>query len=64
VRDKKTGEEGLLFHVSKVVWKSDTEVEVKGGYYERGLSSSANTYTVKKENGKWKVKNDHMDIIS
>jgi hypothetical protein len=64
VRDKKTGEEGLLFHVSKVAWKPDTKVEVKGGYFERGLSSSENTYTVEKEKGKWRVKNDHIDIIS
>ena len=46
VRDKKTGEKGLIFRVRKIEWKSDTEVEVQGGYYEGGLSASSNTYTV------------------
>ena len=64
VRDKKTGETGLIFRVTKIEWKSDTEVRVKGGYYEAGLSASGNTYTVKKENGKWKVTKDKMDWIS
>jgi hypothetical protein len=64
VRDKKTGETGLIFRIRKIEWKSDTQVEVKGGYYEGGLSASGNTYTVKKENGKWKVTNDKMDWIS
>jgi hypothetical protein len=64
VRDKKTGEKGLIFRVRKIEWKSDTEVAVKGGYYEAGLSASSNTYTVKKEKGKWKVTNDKMDSIS
>lgn len=64
VRDKKTGEKGLIFRVRKIEWKSDTEVEVKGGYYAADLSASGNTYTVKKENGKWKVANDKMEWIS
>ena len=64
VRDKKTDERGLIFWITTIEWKSDTEVGVKGGYYEGRLSSSANTYTVKKENGKWKVTNNKLDWIS
>ncbi|MBV10320.1 MAG: hypothetical protein CMN21_14010, partial [Rubinisphaera sp.] len=64
VLDKKTGERGLIFRVTSIEWKSDTEVDVKGGYYEGGLNASGNTYTVKKENGKWKVTNDKMHWIS
>jgi hypothetical protein len=64
VRDKKTGERGLIFKVTSIEWKSDTEVDVKGEYYEAGLSASGNTYTVKKENGKWKVIKDKMHWIS
>jgi hypothetical protein len=64
VLDKKTGERGLIFRVTSIEWKSDTEVDVKGGYYEGGLSASGNTYTVKKENGKWKMTNDKMHWIS
>ncbi len=62
--DKKTGKRGLIFRVRSIVWKSDTEVEVKGGYYEGGRSASGNTYTLKKEKEKWKVTNDKMDWIS
>jgi hypothetical protein len=63
VFDKKTGEKGLLFHVTSIEWKSDTQVEVKGGYYEAGQSGSGNTYTLKRETSKWKVTNDRMDYI-
>ena len=60
--DKKTGEQGLIFNVTRIQWKSDTEVE--GGYYEAGLSASGNTYTLKKDKGKWQVTKDKMDWIS
>lgn len=62
--DKKTGEKGLVFRVRIIEWKSDTEVDVEGGYHEHGLSASGNTYTLKRENGKWKVTNDKMHWIS
>jgi len=64
VLDKKTGEQGLVFNVTRIQWKSDTEVEVEGGYYEAGLSASGNIYTLKKEQGKWKVVNDKLVEIS
>jgi len=64
VFDKKTREKGLVFRATKIKWKTDTEVDVKGGYNEHGLSASGNTYTLKKENGKWKVVNDKMHWIS
>ena len=62
--DKKTGESGLAFRAQSIKWISDTEVEVSGGYYEAELSSSGNTYTVKKESGKWKVTKNTMSWIS
>jgi hypothetical protein len=64
VLDKKTGEQGLLFHVTSIKWKSDAQVEVEGGYYEAGLSASGNIYTLKNERGKWKVTNDKLVEIS
>lgn len=62
--DKKTGERGLAFRNTLIKWISDTEVEVSGGYYETELSSSGNTYTVQKENGKWKVTKSKVNWIS
>ncbi len=65
VRDRQNGgKKGLIFHVAGIKWNSDTEVEVDGGYYEGGLSSSGNTYTVKKDAGKWKVIRNKMNWIS
>ena len=64
VQDKKTGEKGLIFNVIEIRWISDAEVEAAGGYYEAGLSASGNIYTLKKENGKWKVTSDKMRWIS
>jgi len=64
VLDKKTGQKGLIFRITSIEWKSDKKIDVRGGYYEAGLSASGNTYTVKKEKGKWKVTNDKMHWIS
>ena len=60
VVDKKTGEKGMIFRITQIKWKSATEVDVSGGYYEAGESASSNTYTVKKVKGKWKVTGDKM----
>jgi hypothetical protein len=60
----RTGNKGLFFRVTSIAWISDTEVEVVGGYYEGNVSSSGNTYTVKKDTGKWQVTNDKMGTIS
>ena len=64
VTDKQTGKRGLIFRVSLIKWISDTEAEVKGGYYEDGLSASGNTYRVKKKGGTWQITKDTMDWIS
>lgn len=64
VVDKVTGQRGLIFHVGAIKWISETEVEVSGGYYEAGLSSSGNTYYLKKKDGKWVVERDQMHWIS
>ena len=64
VIDKKTGKRGLIFHTGAIKWISDTEVEVSGGYYEGGLSSSGSTYHLKQIGGKWQVSKDVMHWIS
>ena len=64
VIDKRTGTSGLVFRVTGITWISDSEVEAAGGYYEAGLSSSGNTYTLTKQHGQWKVSKDKMNWIS
>ena len=64
VVDKKTGKRGLIFRIEAIRWISDTEAEVSGGYYEAGLSSSGNTYSLKKVDGRWQVTEAVMNWIS
>ena len=56
--------EGLVFSITEIKWISDSEVEVSGGYYEGGLSSSGNIYRLKRVAGKWQVHEDTMEWIS
>jgi hypothetical protein len=55
---------GLAFRVGTIKRVSKTKVEVSGGYYEAGLSSSGNTYFVEKKDGKWTVTGNKMHWIS
>jgi hypothetical protein len=64
VVDRKTGEAGLVLHVGAIKWISDTAVEVEGGFYETGRCAASYTFTVKKEQGKWKVTKARLDEIS
>ncbi len=54
----------IILRVFSIEWVSDTEVRVKGGYYECGDSASGNIYRVVKENGRWVVKEDKLNWIS
>ena len=64
VFDKDTGERGLIFRIESITFQSDEEVEVRGGYFEGGLSASGNIYTVKKVQGVWQVTKDELQWIS
>ncbi len=64
VIDNHTGKRGLLFRVENIRWISDTEVAVDGGYSEGNVSSSDNTYTVRKQNGRWEVTTGKIMVIS
>jgi hypothetical protein len=62
VFDKKTGEKGVIFRITSIVWKSDMEVEVKG-VTTGGIDRVRKHLTVKKK-GQWKVTHDKMEWIS
>jgi hypothetical protein len=64
VVENRTGRPALIFRVSRITRISETEVTVDGGYEEGNVSSSGNTYTVTKSNGKWEVTHDQMNFIS
>jgi len=55
---------GLLFRIDRIVWLDRDTVEAEGGYYEGNLSSSGNTYRLRREGGTWKVISDEMNWIS
>ena len=55
VKDRDTGQPGVIFYVSKIKWLKETEVEVEGAYFGHGQSSSRSTYTLTKKNDKWVV---------
>lgn len=64
VYDLDTGEPGLIFRVDSIERTGPDSATVRGGYYEAGLSSSGNVYTVARENGRWTVTADKMLWIS
>lgn len=64
VIDKDTGERGLIFRATAIKQLDENKVTVDGGYYEAGLSSSGNTYTVERIKHKWVVTKDLMNWIS
>jgi hypothetical protein len=64
VSNNRTGTRSLIFRVSGITWISDKKVKAEGGYYEDGLSSSGNIYTVTKQHRKWMVSDDQMKWIS
>jgi hypothetical protein len=61
--ERKSGKD-LFFRVQKVDWQSDDEVWVRGGYFEGNLSSSVESYRVRRKNGKWTVDGARMEAIS
>ena len=55
VSDRQTGETGIILRVGHVVWMSDTEIQVRGGYYSNGLSAATSLFQVVLQGGWWEV---------
>ena len=55
VRDRKTGEKGVVFRADKITWRSKTKVEVEGSYFVDGRAASGSTNSVEMRNGRWVV---------
>ncbi len=64
VRDRRTGDKGIVLRVGRIRWVSSTEVDVDGGYFEGGVSASGNTYRVVKRGLRWVVVKNTMLWIS
>ena len=55
VHDKVTGETGVIFSISKPIWKSRTEVYTTVSYYSGNLGSEGHGILVRKKKGRWKI---------
>lgn len=64
VKDKKTGKKGIVLQVRSIKWISDNEVKVEAGYYLNGLGIEHSIYDLRKENGKWVVKDKRIQFQS
>lgn len=64
IRDRKTGQRGLMLSVGRIKWINDQTVEVNGGYYEGGMSASGNTYRVVRREKTWVVVSDKLEWVS
>ena len=64
VTERSSGKPALMLNVGKANWLAKDEAVVEGGYYEAGLSSSGNTYHLKKISGVWRVVQNQLNWIS
>ncbi len=55
VLDKVTKKQGILFSISKLKWTSKDEVKFGGYDHEGNMGAFGCTYTLKREDGKWKM---------
>ena len=55
VRDKSSGERGLLFALADIRWITDTEVHVPAGWFGGFLYGYSCNLELKTEDGQWKV---------
>ena len=55
VLDKQTSENGVLFRVAQIQWKSPSAVSLDGGDYFGGRGADTFLYHVTRKNGAWSV---------
>ena len=55
------GETGIIIKAAAIRWISDTEVEVKGGYFANTKDITGDTYHVVLKDGEWAVTKDTVD---
>ncbi len=55
VKDKITGETGLIIYVGPIIQRSETSAELNGGWYFNGGDCGVIRYVLHKEEGRWWV---------
>ena len=61
MNDMLTGDTGIMLTAGGIEWISDTEVEVKGGYFANSKDVTGDTYRVVLQDGQWVVTKDTVD---
>jgi hypothetical protein len=64
VRNKKTGERGLLMTIIDIQWISGHEAEVKVEAFSDGIAANWNALRVVFKENHWKVVKDNVDGVS
>lgn len=64
VRDRSSGQLGVIFTVTDIKWASDQEAEAVCSVFKAGLNGYAYKYTLTKKNNQWKVTNKKLVSIS
>jgi hypothetical protein len=63
IRDRSTGQKGVVFSVSDLRWIDDKEAVILGGVYQGGEAASSTLYHVEWMDGEWVVTEEDMDFI-
>ena len=64
VLDKKTKKQGDRFSVSKLKWITKDEVKLSAGSYSGNMGSDSCEFTLRKDNGNWKIISEEKCVIS
>jgi hypothetical protein len=55
---------GVIFSISKLQWKNEFEVLAQAGSYIGNMGSNGCEYTLKKEDGTWKITSEEKCYVS
>ena len=64
LHEKESDRRAIEFKVGSITWRSDSFVEVGGGYYCGGLCAALYVFRLQLTNGKWAVKEAELKTIS
>lgn len=62
-RDRRTGEQGIIFNVTTVTRTGADETDVEGGYVSSGQDGATITFRLIRTGGVWKVVGEQRKIV-
>ncbi len=64
VLDVISKQRGVLFSISKLEWKSQTEIKASAGIYIGNMGANGCDFTLKKQDGEWKIISSEKCYVS